>query len=271
MTPAELASPRIAIPARIFEPATGYADPRMRGAQMVFNAVVDLIRESGAQPVIVEQGPEASIERTLRSCHGFVVPGGGDVDPELYGAPSGHPTLFGVNREQDILDSQVIRFALNSRRPLLGICRGMQLLNVVSGGTLEIDLGLSSVKHALPPLTGLEMSVHEVKFVEKTRCASVFGSVPSIEVASSHHQAVDVLGEGLRAAAYAADGIVEAIESVDDARWTLGIQWHPEADIPQARLRLPVFTALKDAAQLIVIPAPPAPEPVRKRVELQDA
>ncbi len=132
---------------------------------------------------------------------------------------------------------------------MLGICRGMQLLNVAYGGSLHIDLGPSSVSHVSKGEDGSrDFSVHEVELERDSRVAVAFDRVPPrIPVASFHHQAVDLLGEGLRITAVAADGQLEAIESVED-NWVVGIQWHPEAHLPAPELRQPLFTALKTEA-----------------------
>ncbi|MDQ0864577.1 gamma-glutamyl-gamma-aminobutyrate hydrolase family protein [Arthrobacter globiformis] len=252
MTVAEQPAPRIAIPVRLGDSGAAAVDPRVEAARTIFNAVVGLIRESGAEPVLIEAGSDEQLEQALASCHGFVVPGGGDVDPSLYGGPEDHATLFGVDRQQDLLDAGVIRFALRNRLPFLGICRGMQLLNVVRGGTLHVHLEGGNVTHSVPPVNGLELSIHHVSLVEGTRCAAAYGSTPQIDVTSGHHQAVHDLGTGLRASAVAADGLVEAIETYGDDTWALGIQWHPEVPFLRDEARLPVFRALKAEADLIL-------------------
>lgn len=236
--------PSIGIPVRL--PAAGtHATPEFVAVvQDLFDRILDLIRSAGAVPVLLDADLHG-----LDRCQGFVVPGGGDIDPVLYGGPVDDPTLSAVSREQDELDSAVIRFALEEQRPLLAICRGMQLLNVVVGGTLHVDVDQSTVVHHLPLAADFEFAEHEVQLVEGTRCAAVYGAAPRIPVTSGHHQAVDRVATGLRAAAFAQDGLVEALESADPATWTVGIQWHPELDGPDGALRLPLFAALVDAVR----------------------
>ena len=258
MTIAESTVPRIGIPARLSGLGCGSADPRMEAAQKVFDAVVELIRESGAEPVVIGPGTAEDLEAMFGTCQGFVLPGGGDVDPTLFGGATDDATLFGVDVEQDNLDIAAIRYGLDNALPILGICRGLQLLNVVYGGTLHIDLETGSVAHSdKEGASGMDFAVHEVNLLSGTRCAAAFGDAVRIKIASAHHQAVDVLGPGLQISAQAEDGLVEAIETTDDS-WVLGIQWHPEAPIPAAELRLPVFSALKAEAERVRLgPADP--------------
>lgn len=241
-------SPRIGIPIRLSGLSCGPSDPVMQEAERAFDAVVALIQESGAEPVIIGPASDAELEATVASCQGFVLPGGGDVNPVLFGASAEDPSLFGVDVAQDSLDLAVIRYGIDHGIPVLGICRGMQLLNVAYGGSLHVDLGSSSVEHVSKSEEGArDFSVHEVELERDSRVAVAFNGVCRIPVASFHHQAVDFLAEGLRITAVADDGLLEAIESVDD-NWVVGIQWHPEADLPAPELRQPLFTALKTEA-----------------------
>lgn len=240
-------APLIAVPARL-DRGDAAADSRVRGAYKAFEAVLDLVRTAGAQPVPVTPGRPEETEALLSTCQGFLVPGGSDIDPALYGGPSDHPAVYNVNHTQDELDLAVIQYALRTRRPLLGICRGMQLLNVALGGTLVIDLPPTTVTHSSPAHAGDEVATHDVDLQAGSRCAAIYGGRRTIPVASAHHQAVDVLGTGLRVTARAADGCIEAVEGTSPESWQLGIQWHPELDGPDAALRLPLFTALTEEA-----------------------
>ena len=230
-------------------------DPRVHGANRIFADVLDLVRAAGAEPVLVgpDTGPET--RRLLDGCQGFLVPGGGDVDPARYGGPVGHPALYDVNPQQDELDLAVIRHALRTGRPYLGICRGMQLLNTEYGGTLQPDLPPSSVLHDPPAGSGREWEVHDVELAPGSRCAELFADcLPgggTLPVSSGHHQAVDAVGAGLRATARAADGCVEAVETLAGGSWAVGVQWHPEAFVPDPALRLPLFLALRREAEQV--------------------
>lgn len=250
MSTTEHAAPRIGIPVRLSDGDAPGADQRILEANRIFDDVVALIRAAGAEPVLLRPGSgEDSLDSQLAGCRGFVVPGGGDVDPVLYGSDPDHPALYDVNPAQDRLDIAVILHALEGGLPLLGICRGMQLLNIIQGGTLHLDLPKTSVAH--DPEPGQEWAVHEVTLTAGSAVAEVFGN-DRMPVSSGHHQAVDRVGEGLRVAARADDGCVEAVEADPGsevprpAAWTVGVQWHPEAFVPSPDLRLPLFRALLD-------------------------
>lgn len=243
--------PAIGIPVRLSDPTAADADPRVREAETVFTHVVALVRAAGGRPVLVEGGNPDEVAAQLGACDGFVVPGGGDVDPALYGGPSDHVALYDVNPAQDSLDVSVLRHALDTGAPLLGICRGMQLLNVALGGTLHLDLAPGDVTHDAVQGSGQEWGLHEVTLTPGSLVADVF-TEPRIPVASGHHQAVDLVGTGLRVTARADDGGIEAVELVADddatAGWAIGVQWHPEALVPEDGLRLPLFHALVEQA-----------------------
>lgn len=237
-------SPAIGIPVRLSAEQGGATDGPLEAIDELFAGVVEMVGRAGGRPVLV-----AADLSELDSCAGFVVPGGGDVDPVLYDGSTGDPTLSGVSGAQDRLDAAVIRFAVEHGRPVLGICRGMQLLNVVHGGTLHVDLAASAVEHHLPPADEFAFAVHDVELREGSRCAAAYGFAGRIPVSSGHHQAVDQVAPGLYAVATAPDGLVEAVESADPQAWAVGVQWHPETQAPDGRLRLPLFVALAEAAR----------------------
>jgi putative glutamine amidotransferase len=196
---------------------------------------------------------------------GALILGGGDVDPARYGSP-GHPSIGDTDPAADAFEAALIEDTLTAGRPVLGICRGMQLINVVHGGTLIEDLGPDSLHkdHGPEDL----MVTHDAEVLPGTRLAEALGA-GSIPVQSAHHQAVRDLGRGLRVAARAADGIIEAIESEavgDDGAWLLAVQWHPEhrGTLPGqfAALLEPFIAQAGRIARQRAESAPEAAEPV---------
>ncbi|MER6069081.1 gamma-glutamyl-gamma-aminobutyrate hydrolase family protein [Streptomyces sp. NPDC001817] len=174
-------------------------------------------RAGGLAAMLPPDTPERAAE-TVARLDGLVIAGGPDVDPARYGAEreprTGPPALA-----RDAWELALIEAALDAGMPVLGICRGMQLLNVALGGTLVQHLE----GHA--EVVGV-FGGHPVKPVPGSLYA---GIVPEeTTVPTYHHQAVDRLGTGLVPSAYAADGTVEAVELPADRGWVLGVQWHPE-------------------------------------------
>lgn len=176
-----------------------------------------LVREAGGLAVMLPPDGPAAAAAVVARLDGLVVAGGADVEPVRYGAEP-DPRTGPPARERDAWELALIDAALASGTPLLGICRGMQLLNVALGGTLVQHLD----GHA--EAVGV-IGRHKVEPVPGSLYASL---VPEpAEVPTYHHQAVDRLGAGLAASAHAEDGTVEAVELAAPA-WALGVQWHPE-------------------------------------------
>lgn len=178
----------------------------------------------GVAPLMVDVASAApvSIERVLR-CDGIVLLGGGDVSPDLYGHDGEVPNSYGVDRRADDYSIELVRRARAAGVPLLGICRGSQVINVAFGGTLVPDI-TDHVLHrgVAPDPTFLD---EEVLIREGSWLSRVLGR-DAISVRNGHHQAVDAVAPGFRVAASAHDGIVEGIESTTG--WCVGVQWHPE-------------------------------------------
>ncbi|MFE9806962.1 gamma-glutamyl-gamma-aminobutyrate hydrolase family protein [Streptomyces sp. NPDC005227] len=178
-----------------------------------------LVQRAGGLAAMLPPDDPARAAETVARLDGVVVAGGADIDPARYGAERS-PRTGPPAHERDAWELALIRAALESGTPLLGICRGQQLLNVALGGTLVQHLD-GHVKE--PGVFGF----HEVTPVAGTLYG---GLVPEpCGVPTHHHQTVDRLGEDLVVSAYAADGTVEAIELPGPA-WALGVQWHPEMD-----------------------------------------
>lgn len=177
-----------------------------------------------ALPTIL--APERVVHALAAGCvHGLVLTGGEDVDPARYGATP-HPALETPDTTRDAAELALIAAARRRRLAILGICRGIQVLNVALGGTLYQDL--ESERPGPVAHTGGDDRRHAVRIEPGSLLEKTVGA-RSITVNSRHHQAIRDLAPGLRAVAWAEDGVIEAVEA-DDARapWTLAVQWHPE-------------------------------------------
>lgn len=183
----------------------------------VLPAYLQAIQSAGGTPILIR--PHEVTEALVDTLHGILIPGGADVDPALYGQLNS--ASEGIDPSTDALDLRLIALAQARHLPLLGICRGMQVINVAMGGTLVQDLPSqrdASINHNVKrPLVG-----HRVSIDPGSHLASLLGNSP--EVNSYHHQGLDHLASGLRAIAWSADGLIEAVESKN----LLAVQWHPE-------------------------------------------
>lgn len=216
-----------------------------RAIAFVFEPYVRRVEEAGGLPLAIPPLLDAAaIPELLETFDGLVIVGGEDLDPRLYGEePLATHESLPAWRER--FDLALGRALLDSDVPVLGICYGSQLLAVVSGGALwqhiPTQVG-NAVAHAgkYPNLP-----MHPVDVAEGTRLRELLGAA-RVDVNSSHHQAPKRLGSGLRAAAVAPDGVLEAFEGTGD-RFLVGVQWHPELTDDEAGRRL--FAALVDAAR----------------------
>jgi gamma-glutamyl-gamma-aminobutyrate hydrolase PuuD len=198
----------------------------------------DLVEEAGAVPLLLP--PSAHVEDVLDRVDALVLQGGGDLSPDYY-ADEAHPETNTLDRRRDEFELALLRRARARRMPVLGICRGIQLVNVSLGGTLVQHLpDVTDVEHAA--LDRWDATAHWIEIAEGSRLHHLLGET-RIEVNSVHHQAIDDLGEGLSVVARADDGTVEAIEHATEP--ILAVQWHPEwsAKVDWARQRR-LFEAL---------------------------
>lgn len=208
---------------------------------------------SGAVPLIVPLGLKKSeLEKLAELAQGLLIPGGIDIHPKRYGVseihkrsgglafektdtPAGDEERSGFSDERDELEISLAKIFIEKKKPVFGICRGAQIINVATGGTLCQDIQSempSALHHEYDGETSLDgyfsKDIHGIVFSENTLLASVFTD-PKNTINSLHHQAIKKVGSGLRIAALATDGVAEAIESEDMAsQWILGVQWHPE-------------------------------------------
>jgi putative glutamine amidotransferase len=204
------------------------------GAYALPEPYVAALRAAGARTALLPPGQPVEPEEVLAPFDGLLLAGGGDIEPARYGAAD-HPAQYGTDPDRDQLELALARAAVRSGTPTLGICRGVQLLNVAFGGTLDQHLpdGDGHVQHR----DEAKQALHGLRIEPGSRLAEAVGQVEAKGL-SHHHQALDRLGEGFRPVAWAPDGLVEGIER--DQGWTVGVLWHPEstaaADPAQRRL-----------------------------------
>jgi putative glutamine amidotransferase len=199
-----------------------------RGTQFegVHTAYLDSVLSFGGMPIILPlHAPTEEIEKVCEMADGFLIPGGEDIDPRRYNEDP-HPMLGGIAEARDELEFQIVRYARNSRKPLLGICRGSQVMNVACGGTLYQDLAAQrpeSPKHKISEwneLSELLTLSAGSKLQAILQCASIAAN-------SLHHQAVKDVAPGLIVSATARDGVIEGIEDPIHP-FFVGVQCHPE-------------------------------------------
>ena len=197
---------------------------------------------AGGIPVLVPPQPvdADTVSRLLDSLDALVLTGGYDLDPAVYGQQP-HPTTDEPRTNRDAWELALLRAALDRGLPVLGICRGAQLLNIAYGGTLHQHLP-EVIGHSGHRAGNGVFSKLSVRTVAGTRVAELMGD--TVDVACYHHQAIDKVGEGLLVGAWDSDGVVEAVEVPGDT-FALAVQWHPEKSLDDLRL----FTALVDAAR----------------------
>jgi putative glutamine amidotransferase len=201
---------------------------------------VDAVRRAAGRASLILPGDDRTPDEMLESVDALMLVGGGDVDPSRYGqAPS--DTVYGVEPDRDELEIALLRRADEQSTPTLCICRGMQVMNVAFGGSLVQDLPAEDrfIAHGAP--SGAEAIAHEVKLASGSAIAAAAGS-DVVSCSSHHHQGLDRLGEGVRAAGWSEDGLVEAIERAGG--WMVGAQWHPEDTAPDDPAQQGLFDEL---------------------------
>jgi len=232
--------PRIAIPVPHFN--REYAERALPQYEQA-------VEMAGGEPVRIPlEARPAEVMKLIEHCDAVLLPGSkADVDPSKYDAIR-HPKTAEVDRARDTVDELLLQDAYNMRKPIFGICYGLQILNVYRTGTLVQHIE-SAINHeagrAVPVAHSAEIAsdsklAHILKLHEKT----------SIPVNSSHHQSADALGDGLRAVARCPnDGVVEAIEGTSPEHFVLAVQWHPERSVEDDEHSRELFQAFVSAAR----------------------
>jgi len=231
--------PLIVIPARFSPRATALRYE----AEVTARALVAAVFAAGGEPVVIHPyAPSRKIDvdaarARIWFADAVLLPGGGDVAARWSGQQP-HPTQYGVDEEQDAFDLAVARVALADRLPLLAICRGTQIVNVALGGDLVQDMDDTVGNH--------RNRVHDIDVDETSPLGEIVGRRTAISC--YHHQCIARLGAGLIPAAYAADGVIEAVTLQDHQGWYLGVQWHPEDSAATDPVQGEIFRHLVDAA-----------------------
>jgi putative glutamine amidotransferase len=205
------------------------------------------LERAGAR--IRELTPRDLLPGALDDCDAVMLTGGVDVDPALYGATDRHPTVE-IDPERDRYECSLAQVALERDMPLLAICRGAQVVNVVAGGTLIQDIPSAQTDALEHQQSGArDQPSHPVHVVAGTCLSHLFpaGGQRGLDVNSRHHQSVDRLAPGFIVSATAPDGIIEAFER-PGSRFCLGVQWHPENFWRSGSFK-ELFEALVDAAR----------------------
>ncbi|MET8762508.1 gamma-glutamyl-gamma-aminobutyrate hydrolase family protein [Lentzea sp. NPDC004782] len=202
-------------------------------AAVLYRGYLDCVVRAGGNPVMLPPVGTWTAE-TIGFLDGLVIAGGADVDPAAYGAEP-HPKTGEPRRDRDDAEFALVAAALKLDLPVLGVCRGMQVLNVALGGTLHQHIEGHNPAPGVFEHTGIAVD-------PGTRLHAILGD--RTDVQCHHHQSLDRVADGLRVTARASDGTVEAVE-LEGARFVVGVQSHPEQDIEDLRL----FEALVDAAR----------------------
>jgi putative glutamine amidotransferase len=208
-------NPLVVIVGRQSDEAKGVRGKPFAAGQAYFHAV----ERAGGTPLMLPPIPGLvdDVPALLRRTDAVVFHGGGDIDPRRYGQEATEESLYGIVPEHDAMEMAMVAAAIDADKPVLAICRGLQVLNVALGGTLVQDIG--SEDH------WLKFTANELE--PGSRIAKAMGTESPQRCHCVHHQALDRLGDGLRVVGRHAEGIVHAVE-LDGARWIVGTQWHPE-------------------------------------------
>lgn len=231
--------PRIAIPV----PHSGDPEYASRSLPQYERAV----EKAGGKPVPIplDKSPE-EVMKLIEQCDAVLLPGSrADVDPAKYDAPRNSHTADS-DPGRDTVDELLLQDAYNMKKPVLGICYGMQMLNVYRTGTLIQHIE-SEINHE----AGRKVAVaHAVEVEPASKLAGILTGTHHVPVNSSHHQSADVIGDGLRVVARCPeDGIIEAVEGTSPDHFVLAVQWHPERTVDDDEPSRAIFRALVEAAR----------------------
>lgn len=251
MSPEANPRPRVGIPYRT-------RNEEVTGAQAKLENYLEAARQAGAEPVAVSLllSP-IGLQQLAQTLDGLLLTGSpADVDPTRFGAAR-RPECADPDQDRERTDFALLEHAFAEHKPVLAICYGIQSLNVFLGGTLIQDIPSeihTKVKHEWHREKGDPEPFHAARIEPGSQLARLAGSNDAL-VNSSHHQSVKEPGRGLRIAARAPDGVVEAVEWTSDSNWVTGVQWHPERMAVTDALAQSLFRSLVAAAAARKSPA----------------
>ncbi|HEX7052460.1 MAG TPA: type 1 glutamine amidotransferase [Burkholderiales bacterium] len=212
------AAPRIGVSPRLFHPEPGGKGVRGKLLDYLEHTVAEWLLERGALPLLIPVSAQAA--RYVAALDGVLLQGGADISPLAYGEAPRRPEWAG-DPMRDRFEIELVQACLAAGKPVLGICRGAQLINVALGGSLHQDIPAHRSD-------GYDLHAHEVRFEPGSGLARLYGGLGPRRVVSIHHQAIDRLGRDLAVEARAVDdGIVEAIR-MKGRSYVCAVQWHPE-------------------------------------------
>lgn len=215
-------------------PVIGVTSSRIPGKVQPVNIQLsekytEAVQRAGGIPLVLPSTlDDAALREVFDRVDGFLLTGGGDIDPVLFNGRH-HPNVYGIDNARDLFEIELVRLAVQNNVPFMGICRGVQVINVALGGTLFTDISAQlpdAERHDWYPNIPRDKIAHVVGIQKTSRLNQLTGTT-KLAVNSLHHQGLDSIPARLVPVAHAADGLVEAVE-LRDHRFGLGVQWHPE-------------------------------------------
>ena len=216
--------PKIAIVGRFTEHSSAIRSLGVVSARRLLEAVW----AAGGEPITFLPVENPDWADRLQNIQGVLIPGGGDINPKWYGEEPNTDELYGVDDLQDENDFSIAKYALDNGIPVLAICRGFQLVNVLMGGSLVQNMESAHRHH-----------IHQVTIDKDAGALGL--SNPVLESSCFHHQAIKELGSGLEVLARAEEGHVEAFK-IESKAWSYGVQWHPEDNYTNNQQQMELFT-----------------------------
>lgn len=228
-------APRVLLPGKLTSGATGVRGDSYSNGVRYAQAVA---RAGGVMLTVPPLAESLThVADLVAATDGVLIQGGGDVDPKRYGEAQRSDTVYGIVPTHDDLEIAIVREAVHQDKPLLAICRGIQVLNVALGGTLYQDLG-----DVLPDRESHWDTYHPISLVPNSHIAVAMDTVSPQRSHSYHHQALKSVAPDLYVVGQAPDGVIEAVEH-RSCRWIVGVQWHPEDEAGESTEQQSVFDA----------------------------